>query len=192
MVWLRQNLVGLFIVLFAAALIGILGLWRIVIGRATANDAAIFELIGGLALGLYAAIRGLRDRRWRRREANWARAEATITRSDIAKTYVWGGGSTTYYKPALVYHFTVGDTVHEGRRLQMDAGADPDADTVRSWIAPFPVGERVMAYYDPADPRRSVLMLDDEGGELLQWAWLCIPVFGTVAAVFAVFGWLGF
>jgi hypothetical protein len=182
----RPVLLGLVIAIGGAVAVAMAGFWR----DASPYEEAMIEAAAGIGLALYSYIRGARERRWRRREESWARAEATITRADVIETSVWGGGSSTYYKPQVSYRFSVDGTEHEGHRIQMDAGASTDRAQVRSWIAGYSEGGTVLAYYDPKDPSSSVLELDDDGGILLVWAWLCLTIFGTAAAAFALYGWL--
>jgi hypothetical protein len=181
---LRLWLTGLGLGAGAAGALAAAGFYR----DASFGELAVVELLGGTGIGLYAYLRGARERRWRRREESWSRVEATITASSVGRAYPWGGGSTNYYAPDVRYRFSLDGTEHEGRRVQIDAGSNISESEVQAWVARYPVGAVVLAYCDPKNPGRSVLELDDDGSELLTVAVACLPAFALSAAVFAVLG----
>ena len=67
----------------------------------------------------------------------------------------------TSYLPQVRYRYTVGGTVHEGDKIQLN---DPliyhTRDEARAFLADYPVGGPVTVYHDPERPALSVLLFD--------------------------------
>jgi Protein of unknown function (DUF3592) len=177
-------MLGVGIGVFAAGALAMVGFYR----DASFNELAIIEILGGVGIALYAGLRGARERRWRRREESWARIEATIIESEVVEAFVWGGGTTTYYAPKVRYRFSIDGTLHEGKRVQIDAGSNTSQSDVQEWVARYPVGATVLAYCDPKDPSLSVLELEDDGIDLVTAGLASLPVFALFAAGFALMG----
>ncbi len=56
------------------------------------------------------------------------------------------------------YRYTVNGTTHTGERLRAFGLHHLDEQQALKEIAPFPVGQKVKVYYDPAKPSSSVLI----------------------------------
>ncbi|MGL4396429.1 MAG: DUF3592 domain-containing protein [Hyphomicrobium sp.] len=108
-----------------------------------------------LVIGSVAAIANIIDER---RLARWPSVQGRIVRArdDIEQTYQTGGGMPSSQRTADIgYTYTVGTEDYEGRRIgRTNDAATVDVDAV---LARFPIGQTVQVFYDPADPRSSVL-----------------------------------
>jgi hypothetical protein len=166
----------------AAGILLAAGLWR----DATYGELIMFELGGGGMIVLFGLLRGLYERRWRRREQSWTQVEATITKSEVKRAYPWGGGSDRFYAPDVRYRFMLDGVEHEGTYVQMDAGSNTSEADVTEWVARYPVGATLPALCDPKKPKHSVLELDDDGSGLITLAMGAAPAFVLFAIICAL------
>jgi hypothetical protein len=112
-----------------------------------------------LGLGVISVSSWLRYMSLRARE--WPAARGRIIRSVLAPDAHDADASAE-----IAYEFVVGARQYRSTRLAY--GLLPhDADSKAQRVAQFPVGREVAVYYDPRDPRRSVLWRDEPS----RWHW---------------------
>ncbi len=91
-------------------------------------------------------------------------------------------GSKRWYEVTVVYAFKANGQLHQGDRL----GLWPERlqrDPARELARNYPIGDPVQVYYDPADPRRSLLDRSVGGG---TWLIAGIGVLVLALGLFAV------
>lgn len=95
---------------------------------------------------------------------SWTSVTGTLLKADLVQDHVPKRNTPKQWKPDLRYRYEVQGTTHEGKLLLWgdDAGSDREAvekDLIRvlgtSYGSPLP--RPVTVYYDPKDPRLSVL-----------------------------------
>jgi hypothetical protein len=121
-----------------------------------------------------------------RQAAGWSTAVGRIVKSTTAARHhrLAGDATTVRTMPAVEYEFSVGGRKVRGKRVSIgeDAGGANTAATLRRYT----VGAAVTVYYDPADPKNSVLERDVPEGVGKGMAILV----GLVVVVAALAYWL--
>jgi hypothetical protein len=62
------------------------------------------------------------------------------------------------YRPEILYAFTVDGMQYTGVRRTLFAMNSADPDSPAKVVARYPVGHPVIVYYDPRNPRESILI----------------------------------
>jgi hypothetical protein len=98
---------------------------------------------------------------WRRGEASlgWVRTAGRVVVSRVEE--VPGPSEQGYpqYRPRVRYEFSVRGRTFDGGETAIGSSVASfrDEEAAREETARFPAGSEVTVFYDPADPRRSVL-----------------------------------
>ena len=84
----------------------------------------------------------------------WPTAQGEVRSSSVLPVH---SGTDRMYRPEILYAFTVGGIEYTGVRrtlFPIQTGGTGYAEKI---VAQYPVGQRVTVYYDPRNPRESVL-----------------------------------
>jgi hypothetical protein len=124
---------------------------------------------------------------------SWRSAPGVVIRSDVETRNVKvmssiqradGGGTEARNFANVVYEYELFGKKLRNNRVSI--GEDLGNFEVEETLARYPVGTRVIVYYNPRNPKEAVLERDMPKG---MWGCLTIGVLGsTVAYLFAVFG----
>ena len=123
----------------------------------------------------------------RNQSTDWPTTIGIITHAELNE---WSHKPHTepYFKPAVSYSYSVSGVVHEGKRVAFDdEGEVPilKQEAAQAWLSQnYPVGKRVIVYYDPADPELAALM---PGAEILVM--ICHCVMGMMVFCFLLALW---
>jgi len=113
----------------------------------------------------------------------WQAVQGEILRSEVIEEQRANDGQT-FYQPALMYGYIVGETELAGHRR------GPISATVRfyaeSVVKQYPPGRIVTVYFDPANPKDSVL----ERRTASVWPGVLIGLGASAALAGAVWWWL--
>ena len=104
----------------------------------------------------------------------------TVT-GEITESYVEDAGSA--YEAKIHYSYVVADRLYENGRLDFGKMTADSYDEAAAIIAPYPVGQPVTVFYDPADVTHAVL----EPGSL----WLALLPCGLALFFVVALGWIG-
>src|SRR5262245_40084815 len=124
-------------------------------------------LFGGF--GIVLLVVGIKNYRQQRRFLISPRSiEVTITASEVKKIVSHDNNpdgrdtSTNSYRPVIRFTYTIDGKSHESDLLRPceivhDFASSSSAQDV---IAPYPVGKKVMAWYQPTDPDKAFLLAE--------------------------------
>ncbi len=130
---------------------------------------------------------------WRRHRAKlaecaaaartWQQTEATIRACAIRERIDRDseGDESVTFVPEATYAYRAGGREFEGTRVWLARDAFSNKREADAWLAAHPVGARVAAWCDPADPARSTLAID-------RPSLVTFLAFAAVGAVFAGVG----
>jgi hypothetical protein len=120
-----------------------------------------------------------------RRAASWVEGRATITKSEVeVERHRFAGEATKVKNLASVsYDYSVDATAFQGNRISL--GYAP-ADRVDETLKRYPVGATVPVFYDPANPKESVLERDPPAklGRMWTGVILFALIYGAVVFSF--------
>jgi uncharacterized protein DUF3592 len=113
------------------------------------------------ALGAVIAVAGLRTYRLGRESRSYTRTRGHVVRAEVeheARTSEEGGSQ---FRPRIRYAFEAHGRTFESDRVSV-SGAETPATTneaeARRFVERYPSGAEVDVWFDPSDPRRSVLV----------------------------------
>ncbi len=66
-------------------------------------------------------------------------------------------GDLVGYVPNIAYKYTVGKTVFSSKRVRFGMGEFNSRNSAEKFISKYPKGRKVPVYYDPRNPKDSVL-----------------------------------
>ena len=140
-------------------------------------------LVGGLimGMGLLAFVTGIRELIDANASSNWPAVERTITRAEIKVTEQTRTKSTKReysYEAEIEYEFSINKSPVKGDRIKY--GEVTNKEIAERMVKKYPVGKQVKIYYDPSNPKKSVL----EPG--YSMGLLFLPLMGLVAMVAAI------
>lgn len=135
-----------------------------------ATSAPYALAIGGacfLVLGIVLVYVGLKIRRRAIASASWPRAPGVVTSIDVhasrsSPTRPDAATQTTYH-PKITYDYEVGGRRLTGSRLNFSGRHYYSHRKAAAQLDPFPVGEAIEVFYDPADPDMSTLSTATSG-----------------------------
>ena len=87
--------------------------------------------------------------------AKWPAAAGTIVSSNVS--HHLGGKSAPYSSPDITYRYKVGPTIYFNDNIAYAPLNSSNESKVRQITDRYPVGQVVTVYYDPSNPRDSVL-----------------------------------
>jgi hypothetical protein len=115
---------------------------------------------------LLASIAGYRKGR---RIQTWPQTTGRVTQSEIVRRQ----GQRTYIEePHVFFSYSVDGTEYVGHTmsvLEVDTSLKQDAEAK---LRPYPVGQEVAVFYNPKDPKDSLLEKETSGTALLGWGLL--------------------
>lgn len=117
--------------------------------------------LAACGVGILLIVLGVRSSRAGRDTLGFTRTRGVVTDARLEEIPgpVEHGGAR--FGPVVRYRFEERGQVHESEQVSLEwpAGAtSPDAQDARSMIERYPAGSAVDVWFDPADPRRSVLV----------------------------------
>lgn len=134
----------------------------------------IFVIIGGVVVLI-----GLNSLVYANQSDTWPFIEGVIVDSEMEYHRSNEGGGT--YHARVLYDYRVGGELFTGDRVAYGDYGSSDASHARSIVNRYPKGQAVYVYYDPSEPKESVL----ETGVKAQAFFL--PVFGLVFLIAGLF-----
>ncbi len=145
--------------------------------------------IGLLLIALAALTYYFRRRSAARRIASikWPTCEGAVT---AASVYHWQDRTSDLYIPRVYYAYEVGGAQHTGKRLawgQNPFGSikEEDAEEI---IARYPVGSKVLVYYNPSKTSESVLEPAETSGiSTMSASMIIIGLFGVFWLTFGLY-----
>jgi hypothetical protein len=109
-------------------------------------------------LGAVTAVIGFRQILFAWSMRHWPAAEGEVRSSSVLELRSARAGSSRLYRPEILYAFTVDGMEYTGVRRTLYAINCGGSDSPAKVVAQYPVGRRVMVYYDPVNPRESILI----------------------------------
>jgi Protein of unknown function (DUF3592) len=114
-------------------------------------------IFGVLLLGGIAAVVGVRTILLAWSMQSWPSVEGEVRSSRALTVRPIGVTRGTEYRPELLYAFTVDGIEYTGSRRKLFTMQNSDPQSAANVAARYPVGQRVTVYYDPRNPRESIL-----------------------------------
>ncbi|KHK49173.1 hypothetical protein PI87_26625 [Ralstonia sp. A12] len=122
----------------------------------------------------------VRDNQLAQAEQTWPTVDATIIQSRV----VWSEGDPVNWSPVWQYDYTVNNARYIVQSTDLAGGFSQAVFLTRERAEDAandrPIGEHVMAYYDPSDPSQSVL---DRRDPAWNWGEFAAAVLCLVLAV---------
>ena len=84
----------------------------------------------------------------------WLMAQGEVRSSSVLQV---SSGTKRMYRPEILYAFTVGGVEYTGVRRTLFPLQTGGTDYAGKVVGHYPVGQRVTVYYDPQNPRASIL-----------------------------------
>ncbi len=119
------------------------------------------------------------------RAASWTKASGRVTRSELEPRTING---KEVLVPKVEYEFTVGTNVNKVRGDRVSIGENAGPYGAQEILARYRVGANPAVYYNPADPRESVLERDMPKYFHAVWAAVAIITAGIAGTAY----WFGF
>jgi Protein of unknown function (DUF3592) len=113
-----------------------------------------------------------------RASAHWPAVPGVVTHAEVVPI----GEIKRKYRTEVSYQYAVAGVDRQGSRIRTSDGEWDSLDAARSALGTLATDARVMVYYDPADPSRSVL---EAGVGFQETALLIVPIFMLAIGVFA-------
>jgi hypothetical protein len=141
--------------------------------------------VGLLLLALAALTYFFRRRSAARQRVStkWPTCEGTVTSASV---YHWQHRTLELYIPRVHYAYDVGGEDHTGKRLawgQNPFGSTKEEDA-EDIIARYPVGSKVLVYYNPRKTSESVLEPAETSGiSTMSASMILMGLFGVVWAI---------
>ena len=101
-----------------------------------------------------------RARRRAERAVDWPLAPGTVTSSQTARRWSFGGGvwmAGLWYVPDISYRYDVDGQKFSGRHVFLSDTGFAKLGNAREVIARYPRGAEVAVYYDPTNPKFACL-----------------------------------
>src|SRR3989344_3949897 len=112
----------------------------------------IFAIVG-IALTIFWGIPTARNAT---ESKNWPSVDGQITISNMSKNYDSDDGSITY-GVQVAYNYTVNSLPYTGSTVAFGDYGSSDPSHAGGIVSRYPVGKSVKVYYNPDDPKTSVL-----------------------------------
>ncbi|MEO0447237.1 MAG: DUF3592 domain-containing protein [Verrucomicrobiota bacterium] len=114
---------------------------------------------------------------------SWAATEARILQSEV-RTYQFNEFSRIEFFPFIQYEFLWEGTPQQSEQLRRIPIRSAHQDKAEKWVRRYPVGKRITAFINPADPSISVLKRDSKASLYAIW-FPCLFVAGGLGILFA-------
>ncbi len=134
----------------------------------------VFLLIGVAVIALSISVKG----RTRRRFQSWPAAAGVVTEQELASGTLT---TTQTTRQIMRYSYTVNGAEYSGT-LQMIMGKTMGENVRKqAFLDDYPVGKSLEVHYDPADPSKSLIEAESEGGTLLTLLGVGLAAVGLVS-----------
>lgn len=124
-----------------------------------------------------------------RESRSWPTAPGTVLASKVDTSLRLLSKNRDYkYVPMISYTYEVAGKRYEGDVIQFGLTEAASRSVAEQTIKPYPVGGKVKVFYDPKDPKKSVLETSDKAGKgriVGGWVMSGVP-FLTVAVIWAI------
>jgi hypothetical protein len=140
-------------------------------------------------LGLALAIAGMWRSARARETASWVRVAGRVLDSRVEEEH-GGPGEQGWprYRVAIRYAYEARGRTYESDQLWLGSRSVPstqDREPHQEWADRFPAGREVDVWFDPADPRRAVLLRGAPRGEVAAYVALGLALLGAGLFVLA-------
>ena len=154
----------------------------LIVGGSFAAGGGFFFLIGLLVLGF-----GFFTQNANQAVQDWPTVEGTLqfTKVDEREARDDEGSTWTEYHPRCAYLFQVGGKEYQGTQFWPNfQTVFSDKEEVDEFLAEFPDGKRVQVYYNPENPERCALIIEDSSiaGNILLILGGAFAIFGLLFA----------
>ena len=124
-------------------------------------------LFGGifLALGLGLSFWGWNILQNAKASSSWPTAEGTVTASDVTYSSSADGGESN--SPEISYQYTTNNVGYESHTIKFGENSYSSRRKAEGIASGYPIGKKVIVYYDPQEPERSVLEPGVSGGSYI-------------------------
>lgn len=115
--------------------------------------------LAALAAACFLAL-DARARRRAGRAVDWPLAPGTVTSSQTARRWGFGGGlwmAGLWYVPDIAYRYDIDGTKFSGRRVFLSDTGFAKLGRAREVIARYPRGTDIAVHYDPKNPKFACL-----------------------------------
>jgi hypothetical protein len=113
------------------------------------------------ALGAFLIVAGQHMWRAGRETRSYTRTRGRVVRAEVEEVPRVSEEGGTQFRPVVRYSFEARGRTYESGRIAIGAPAGPDtsdAQEARRLVERYPAGAEVDVWFDPRDPRRSVLV----------------------------------
>lgn len=141
----------------------------------------------GMALGAFLVWYGQSDMKSAVASESWPQAPAIVLRSELHKSKSKIG---SVYTPKIKYRYRIDKAIYENDKLTFGSGVAGKAES-EAFIKDYPKGKQFKVYYQPDDPKVSVIKAGHFGGTVSNLVYIgqfivlfCLWLFltGVVAA----------
>lgn len=109
-------------------------------------------------LGAIATLAGVRLTLLAWSMRRWAATQGEVRSSDALRFQEYRVGGGAMYRPEILYAFSVDGTEYTGVRRTLLTWQTSGSQPAEEVVARYPVGKKVTVYYDPRNPRESILI----------------------------------
>lgn len=112
----------------------------------------------------------------------WIEAQATISSSEIQE-WRYNEFSRPQYIPKVIYSFDIEEQTQFSDQIRRIPIRSSTYDKAMVWTRKFPAGIQTSVWYDPKDPKRSVLKKDSKASIYSIW-FPCLFVVGGIGIIY--------
>ena len=117
-------------------------------------------------LGFHRLVSGVRGLLQSHRAQRWPWAKGEVISVDVVSVPSWNEDG--WIEPRVKYRFEVGGTIYVGGRVAWDGRGGSTPKEARAAARPYRTGDSVRVYFDPADPRKSMLLPNATSGQWVE------------------------
>ena len=143
------------------------------------------QVIVALLLGGGLFLWGLTQFRRSRATGAWPSAPGWIVQSTVTTSFTRGSDDSpdSYtYSPSVVYQYSINGQTFQGTRITYAGQGYGTPAKAQAALAPYPAGQPVNVFFNPARPHESVLAAGKTSGVMLMVLGALILAVGLVAA----------
>jgi hypothetical protein len=116
-----------------------------------------FFLLLFLGVGIWLIVRSIRERNKVDESQGWPTTLGQVIHNSVAESFAASDGSVASYHPEITYSYKVHGQDYESSRIMIGAVPSGSQKSARDVTVRFPPGASVTVYYNPADPKESIL-----------------------------------
>jgi hypothetical protein len=116
-----------------------------------------FFLLLFLGVGIWLIVRSIRERNKVDESQGWPTTLGQVIQNSVAESVATSDDGVTSYHPEITYSYKVHGQDYESSRIMIGAVPSGSQKSARDVTARFPPGASVTVYYNPSDPRESIL-----------------------------------